>query len=509
MRRITTCLLAALALLVSPLAARSQDAPRARIGQGELVGRAGEAGTTVFLGVPFAQPPIGALRWRPPQPVAWRGVRDATAQAPACLQKPLGWNDADAARSSEDCLYLDISTPKLDPGAHAPVMVWIHGGANWAGSGAGVVRSSLARQGVVVVSVQYRLGVFGFLSHPGLTVEGGGASGNYAMMDLVTALRWVHDNVAAFGGDPANVTLVGHSAGGQDVGLLMLAPSARGLFARGILQSGTPGFGFAPRTLAQNEAIGVDLARLVGASSGTSSQPAGLEVLRRASGPDLLKAADHLVAPIDDQSFIWTQAVVDGAVLPRTPDQLLTEAGGAVAPMIVGNSAREIALFGQDPERARAWIRNDAQDDAPALLKLYGLDHAEPPASDPIDGDVAVRVATDRMFRCPANHVAAVRTGLGGAVWRYELEVPAPGAAAVSHGSELHYVFDRPEGPPMQAYWLNFARSGDPNGPGLPPWPGFGSTDRALEGRYLAFTAAGPVSRQGLAAATCEYLRRP
>jgi para-nitrobenzyl esterase len=121
-------------------------------------------------------------------------------------------------------------------------MVWIHGGANWAGSGAGVVRSSLARQDVVVVSVQYRLGVFGFLSHPGLTAEGGGASGNYALMDLVAALRWVRDNIAAFGGDPDNVTLFGHSAGGQDVGLLMLAPSARGLFARGFLQSGTPGF---------------------------------------------------------------------------------------------------------------------------------------------------------------------------------------------------------------------------------------------------------------------------
>jgi para-nitrobenzyl esterase len=508
MRRLTAWVLAALALFTAPLAARAESAPRAKVGQGELVGRVGEAGTSVFLGVPFAQPPVGALRWRPPQAVDWRGVRDATVQAPACLQKPLGWNDADAARSSEDCLYLDIATPRLDPANRAPVMVWIHGGANWAGSGAGVVRSSLTRQGVVVVSVQYRLGVFGFLSHPGLTAEGGGASGNYALMDLVAALRWVHDNIAAFGGDPANVTLFGHSAGGQDVGLLMLAPSARGLFARGILQSGTPGFGFSPRTLAQNEAIGVALARSVGATSGAASQRAGLETLRRASGQDLLKAADHLVAPIDDQSFIWAQAVVDGAVLPRAPDQLLTETQGPPASMIIGNSAREIPLFGQDPERARAWIRSDPKA-APALLKLYGLDRTDPPAADPIEGDVALRVATDRMFRCPASHVATVRTGLGGAVWRYELETPAPGKPAVGHGSELPYVFDAPDGPPMQAYWLNFARSGDPNGPGLPPWPGFGPSDRAGSGRYLAFTAAGPVPRQGLAAATCEHLRRP
>ena len=504
MRWVRCLLLSALALLALPHVALGQIAPRARVGQGDLVGQTGDDGTALFLGVPFAQPPLGALRWRPPQPANWRGERAANVQAPACLQKPLGWNDADAARSSEDCLYLDIATPKLDPNARAPVMVWIHGGANWAGSGAGVVRSSLARQGVVVVSVQYRLGVFGFLSHPGLTAEGGGASGNYALMDLVAALGWVHDNIAAFGGNPGDVTLFGHSAGGQDVGLLLLAPSARGLFARAILQSGTPGFGFPPRTLAQNEAIGVELARQVGASSETAPRRSGLEALRRASGPDLLKAADHLVAPIDDQSFIWTQAVVDGALLPKSPDTLLTQAGGALVPVIIGNSAREIPLFGDDTARARTWIESDVNPAAPILLRLYGLDVAKPPAPDPIDGDVALRVATDRMFRCPANHVAAVRAGLGGAVWRYELEVPSPGKAAVGHGSELPYVFDAPEGPPMQAYWLNFARSGDPNGPGLPTWPGFGPT-----GRYLALTATGPVPRQRLAAATCEYLRRP
>jgi para-nitrobenzyl esterase len=195
----------------------------------------------VFLGVPFARPPIGDLRWRPPQPLRWTGERAASAAGPACLQAPLGWNDKDAARSSEDCLYLDVSTPALDATARRPVMVWIHGGANWAGSGDGVVRSRLARQGVVVVSVQYRLGVFGFLSHPALTAEGGGASGNYALMDLVAALRWVRTNIAAFGGDPDNVTLFGHSAGAQDVGLLLVSPSSQGLFAKAVEQSGTAG----------------------------------------------------------------------------------------------------------------------------------------------------------------------------------------------------------------------------------------------------------------------------
>jgi para-nitrobenzyl esterase len=507
----------ALVLAAAPFVAWGQPAPRVRVEQGALIGRAGEAGASLFRGVPFAQPPVGALRWRPPQAASWRGERDAVTPGPACLQKPLGWNDKDAARSSEDCLYLDIATPSLAPGARAPVMVWIHGGANWAGSGDGVVVSSLARQGVVVVSVQYRLGVFGFLSHPALTREGGGASGAYALMDLVAALRWIQANIAAFGGDPANVTLFGHSAGGQDVGLLTLSPMARGLFARAILQSGTPGFGFAPRTLARNEAIGVDLARWIGAPSAAASGRAGLERLRRASGQELLAAADHLTAPIDDQSFIWTQAVVDGAVLPQAPDVLLAKASDAPVPLIVGNSAREIALFGDDPERARAWIRTGAGEAAPRLLALYGLDRASPPPSDRVAGSIAMRVAgaiahdqgdgrvaTDRMFRCPANRVAAARTRSGDEVWRYELEVAAPGDTAVGHGSELRYVFDRPKGPPLQAYWLNFARTGNPNGPGLPPWPTYGS-----QGRYLAFTTDGPTVQAGLGRPACEHLTTP
>ncbi len=499
MHRVIVQVLAVAALLTAPVLAHGQSPPRVVTQEGALIGVTGEGGASLFLGVPFARPPVGDLRWRPPQPVRWTGERAAIAPGPACLQSPLGWNDKDAARSSEDCLYLDVSTPALAPAARRPVVVWIHGGANWAGSGDGVVRSSLARQGVVVVSVQYRLGVFGFLSHPALTAEGGGASGNYALMDLIAALRWVRGNIVSFGGDPTNVTLVGHSAGAQDVGLLMLAPQARGLFARGVLESGTPGFGFAPRTLAQNEAIGVDLARAAGVT-GDASAASGLAALRQASGSDLLKAAKGLVAPIDDQSFIWTQAVVDGTVLPRAPDALLAD--GGTAPMIVGDSAREIPLFGDDPDRARAWIKTELAADA--LLKVYGLDQVQPPAPDPIEGDIAIRVATDRMFRCPGNHVAARRTALGGRVWRYELEVPAPGAAAVSHGSELAYVFDRPAGPPLQAYWLNFARTGDPNGPGLPSWPAYGAT-----GRYLAFTAAGPLARQGLASAACEHIQRP
>ncbi|KSB89792.1 hypothetical protein AS593_01835 [Caulobacter vibrioides] len=484
------------AVLTALAGAAVADPIRLPTRAGVLVGERRVDGGEAFLGVPFARPPVGDLRWKAPQPVpAWAGERAALKSGPACPQTSRGWNAADAARSSEDCLYLDVRSPRHEPGARLPVMVWIHGGANHAGSGAGTVESALVDQGVVLVSVQYRLGVFGFLSHPDLTNEQGGASGNYALMDIVAALRWVRDNIAAVGGDPDNVTLFGHSAGGQDVGLVMLSPQARGLFARGILQSGMPGFGFAPRSLKQNEAIGLRLARGIGARS--------LAQLREASGSDLLKAAEQLKAPIDDQGFIWTQAVIDGVVLPKAPDVLLADP--AVKPMIVGSSAREIALFGGDPKRARAWARETFGARAPQVLALYGLDRDRLPVADPLRGDAVLQLATDRMFRCPAASVAALRRRGGGRVWRYELAAPPPGQTAVGHGSELANVFDRPaEGrPPMQAYWAAFARTGDPNAPGLPPWPAEDGS-----GRRLVFAPDGPRAEQGGEAA-CRFLTRP
>lgn len=493
MKRASGVLLTAFLAVAAPAAA---DPVRVHTVGGLLIGEERADGSQAFLGVPFARPPVSDLRWKPPQPMpSWEGERAARASGPACLQTSRGWNAADAARASEDCLYLDIRSPRHAPGARLPVMVWIHGGANHAGSGAGTVESALVDQGVVLVSVQYRLGVFGFLSHPGLSAEQGGASGNYALMDIIAALRWVRDNIGGFGGDPTNVTLFGHSAGGQDVGLVMLSPEVRDLFARGILQSGTPGFGFPPRSLKQNEAIGEDLARRVGASS--------LDDLRRVSGDELLKAAEALTAPIDDQGFIWTQAVIDGRVLPEAPEVLLKDP--AVRPMIVGSSAREIGLFGGEPERARAWTRQAFGSRASEVLAVYGLDGASPPAADPVRGDAVLRLATDRMFRCPAGETARLRQKAGGKVWRYELEVPAPGQAVVGHGSELANVFDRPtEGrPPMQAYWAAFARTGDPNTPGAPPWP----AERGA-GERLVFAASGPRAETGEEPA-CRFHARP
>lgn len=451
-----------------------------------------------FRGVPFAAPPVGEQRWKPPAPVAaWAGVRDATVSGPPCLQRSYGWNAKDAADSREDCLYLDIRTPALKPDAPLPVMVWIHGGANHAGSARGTVDSSLVDQGVVLVSVQYRLGAFGFLSHPGLTAEGGGASGNYALMDQIAALRWVRDNVARFGGDPANVTLFGHSAGGQDVGLLMLAPEARGLFHKAIAQSGTAGFGLPPRSLAGNEALGQDLARAVGAKD--------LAGLRAASGQAVLDAAEVLKPPIADAGFLWLQAVVDGAVIREAPAMTLAAGRQAKVPLIIGNNARELSMYG-GAANATTWVAEAYGAGAGEAALAYGLT-GPGKASD----DTADQIADDTGFRCPATWVAARQVEAGQRVWRYELGVAAPGAGAVRHGSELAFVFDRPPvgadeaaWPRLQAYWVNFARRGDPNGAGVTPWPEYGRAADAL-----AFTPAGPKPTRNDRGELCRLLPRP
>jgi para-nitrobenzyl esterase len=475
-------------------ACAAEDAGVAVTG-GVIRGEARSAGA-VFRGVPFAAPPVGALRWAPPAPVAaWTGTRDTTVSGAPCLQRSYGWNAKDAADSREDCLYLDIRTPNLEPYAPLPVMVWIHGGANRAGSARGTVESSLVEQGVVLVSIQYRLGAFGFLSHPGLTAEGHGASGNYALMDQIAALRWVRDNIARFGGDPRNVTIFGHSAGGQDVGLLMVAPEARGLFHKAIAQSGTAGFGLPPRTLAENEKLGLDLAQALGAKD--------VAGLRAVSGPALLDAVDRLKPPIDDDGFIWLQAVIDGAVVREAPGRTLAEGRQARVPLIVGNSARELPLYG-GPSNAGTWIEANYGSGAERVAALYGIG-AE------VSVATADQIADDTGFRCPVAWTAARQVAAGQPVWRYELGVAAPGSEPVRHGSELPFVFDTPPvgatdatWPRLQAYWANFARTGDPNAPGLTPWPSHGD-----EARALAFTPSGPTPTRDDRGAFCRLLPRP
>lgn len=480
-----------------------------RLDKGDLGGERLPDRSYVFKAVPFAAPPVGNLRWRAPQDVSeWLGVRFRKESAPGCMQNSYGWNEAIAKTSAEDCLYLELRTHSFDPDAKKPVMVFLHGGANRAGAASGTVYSALGEKDVVLVSLQYRLGVFGFLSHPALTSESGHqASGNYAVLDLIKALQWLKANVARFGGDPDNITIFGHSAGGQDVGLLLATPLSRGLFARAIEESGTPQFGFASRSLTQNEGIGVELAKQVSASAPDSAQ--ALADLRRAPAAALQAAGDGLKAPLEDQSFIWDQVVVDGYVLPKSPHDIFKAGEGAKVPLIVGVSARELGLSDVNSSVYGA-IQTRFGPNRFKALGFYGLDIRTDPKSDPLLGDVATQLSTDIMLRCPAVWLADELTKAGQQVWLYQLDVDAADGP-VHHGSELSFVFNpRPSGPnaktwpPLMDYWAQFAKSGDPNGRGLPDWRDYGKA-----GRYIEFTAKGAKADKGLRTPICTLLDRP
>lgn len=455
-------------------------------------------GRSLFRGIPFAAPPVGELRWRPPQPAArWAGVRDATRSGPACMQIDYGWNHGAASRQSEDCLYLEVGTPALAPARPLPVMVWIHGGGNRGGDGAGTIGSSLVAQGVVLVSLQYRLSALGFLSHPAL----GARSGNYALLDQQAALRWVRRNIAAFGGDPARVTIFGGSAGGQDVGLQMLSPGARGLFARAIEQSGSPSFGVAARSLRENERLGQAIARAAGAPA-----DADAATLRRLPAAALIAAAERADVPaLDDDSFIWLQPVVDGVVLVEPPAASLAAGRVATVPLIIGSNARELPLYGGATAIERT-VDRAFGDKAAAARAFYRSQAAN---GDGRLGDLATQIATDVNFRCPGLAVARDHAQAGGPTWHYQFDVdPAPGVA-VAHSAELGFVFGGAKQPaglaPLARYWVNFARTGDPNGAGLPAWPAFTPRTPAT----LSFEQAGVRARRDVRGPLCALRRAP
>jgi para-nitrobenzyl esterase len=474
----------------------ARERPTVVVTGGSVRGVTTVDGIALFRSIPFARPPVGELRWKSPMPVeAWEGIRDVSDDAPPCLQSPLGWNDSLAKESSEDCLYLQIRTPRLDAQARLPVMVWIHGGANQAGAGRGYSRSPLVKRGIVLVMLQYRLGPFGFLSHPELTAESPNhSSGNYALQDLIAALQWVRDNIAAFGGDPKNVTVFGQSAGAQDIGLLMVTPLSEGLFDKAIAQSGTATFGAKVRTLQENEELGEQLARNAGVS--------GIAELRRKSGAEILQAAHALAMP-DQSGSLWLRAVIDGWVIRESPWTTFASGQQRAVPLIVGNNTREFAMSG-GPERAQAAIESAFRENASAAMKLYELG-ADEVASEPL----ATQIAADITFRCPALNVAQLHAAAGFPAWHYEFGLSKDAAEPVHHSSELPFVFyDLPINArgatpvSLQDYWSQFARSSDPNGPELPRWEQFG-TERAS----LFMDRNGPKLLHGLRSDLCNLLR--
>lgn len=471
-----------------------------RVNSGALVGESLIAGGDVFKGIPYAAAPTGTRRWQSPQPAAaWPGTRNAAAYAAACEQPSQGWNDSLLATMSEDCLYLNVWTPAIHPKEHLPVMVWIHGGAFVGGAGTDPMFAGeeLIKRGVVLVTLNYRLGIFGFFAHPDLSRDSvHHSSGNFALEDQLAALQWVHDNIAAFGGDKGNITVFGQSAGGMSVLTLLASPPAQRQFQRAIVESGAILGGPPMKRLKDAELAGTNFAA---ADS--------LQSLRELPAADLLKRFG---------SFLTTHRegrlgpVIDGYVLNSDPSEALRLHQEQDVPLIIGNNARE--GFGRLSEDALPnAIKQFYGADAAAALPLYG-------ASDPVLGSPGAQWLTDTSFRCSAVVMAVRHAGGRTPVFSYQFEQSIPGreAEGAAHSYELPFVFgnllpsgalagpfsaaDRQLSNVMLAYWTNFAKHGDPNGAGLPVWPKF----NASSGTYIRFSSALPQD-----ASTAEGLRRP
>jgi para-nitrobenzyl esterase len=477
----------ALAGAVSVLAAAPAMAgtsPEAKTPAGALSG-VREGAADAFLGIPYAAPPTGANRWRAPQPAAgWTGVRAADRFGASCWQAlaPKGkgfgpWTHEYVVDGpvSEDCLFLNVWRPaKTTPKASAklPVLVWIHGGGFSQGSGSVPIYdgANLAARGVVVVTINYRLGVLGFFAHPELTKEAeGGAPANWGLQDMVAALKWVQANIAAFGGDPSQVTIAGQSAGSMAVHELVVSPMAKGLFARAIAESGLPGLAPSP-PLAQAEQAGLTLAKAKGA--------ADLAALRALSPEQLAQGAPPLGA----------FPIVDGVLIPDAPGRLNLEGRFNDTPMLIGLNADEGSAMSQGYGAAGAEALKAKIDKAygPMAARFETL---YPASTDAERSAASKAVQRDQglagLYAWARDHLRHAR----GPVYAYFYTHPEPGPEAARYGafhsSEIPYVLGTldksPERPltaedrrislQLSSYWLNFIRTGDPNRAPLPAWP--------------------------------------
>ena len=478
---------------------------------GQIKGRVIPSGGAVFKGVPFAQPAVGELRWRDPVPVKpWTGVRDTGAYGPACTQRNSG-RRADLEGNQEDCLYLNVWTPDWPAKTPKPVMLWLFGGSNNTGAGSEpyLDGTSLSRRGVVMVTINFRLGVFGFFAHPGLTVESPHhSSGNYGLLDQVAALKWVRDNIAKFGGDPRNVTLFGQSSGGMDTAFLVASPLAKGLIHRAIQESGPPIRQY--NTLADAEQLGVKLA----ASMKAPAQDAeAVKYLRALPGPELQKASLALKTNLGDVAV----TEIDGYVILKNVALVFEEGHEQPVPIIVGNNAREQS-HDYSPEVTKRWIKGNFGSLAPKAEEFYGYANGGTGNDDPFHGSPGAQITADTRQRCPAIAEGIWRSAHGRTTYEYLFDPPVAGEAFTKHTAEIPFVFgnllpkgfamggpytdaDKKISADIQQYWINFAKTGNPNGNGLPEWPKFNATARP----YLEFTLHdGPQVKEGLRRNICD-----
>jgi para-nitrobenzyl esterase len=487
---------AILVVLSAPLAWASPIADVVKTESGPAEGMVIEGRLRAFLGVPYAAPPVGDLRWRAPAPhQPWAGTLTAQEFGATCPQPEFGFIHA-AKPMDEDCLTLNIWTAAGDTTDAQPVMVWIHGGGFYAGvsSEDWYDGAELARHGVVLVSINYRLGPLGFLAHPALTTESPHhASGNYGIMDQVFALEWIRDNIEHFGGDPGNVTIFGQSAGGVSVATLMVSPLARGLFHRAICQSGatTDYLRYRHRAVGQRESmesLGMSLAERLGVPA---DDPRPLKRMRAKPWREVLAAAG---LP-SRRAGGGTQAnlSVDGHVLQEQPAALFARGRQAAIPFMTGSTADEGAAFNRNNA-----VVGTVSDLGRVLRMSFGeenLDRARKvyPANDDASAGAAyTQMVSDRFIglsRTAARYMARIEPN----TWLYHFtRVPPDGAAngmGSYHMAEIPYVFHvlsrvddtTPEGErlsqEMIGYWTRFARAGNPNGRGAVEWPAYSRAD--------------------------------
>jgi para-nitrobenzyl esterase len=469
---------------------------------GALHGSRGE-GVVAFKGIPYAAPPVGNLRWRPPQPAAaWNGVRDAGAFRHDCAQEPFPYDSAPSQSDfNEDCLYLNVWKPAT-AGKRTPVMVWIYGGGFVNGGSSPLVYdgSQFAKSGVVLVSFNYRVGTFGFFAHPALSAEQPNeVLGNYGLMDQIAALNWVRRNIAAFGGDPDNVTVFGESAGGMSIHYLMSSPLGAGLFDKAIIESGAGRAGpIGTRRLSSAddsaESVGVKLAQRFGIEG---QDAAALGKLRAIPTASLAKGL-HMGTMGGDATYVGGP-VLDGKLIVGDPATLYQQGVGPRIPVIIGATDRDLGFAGGSTtqELFAAFGKN-----ASAARMLFD------PTGTAAVSQVAALIGGDMFMIEPARYMTRILASRDQAVYEYRfsyvaesLRGTAPGAA---HASELPYVFDtvpaalgaRATAADLQAatvihdYWVAFAKSGRPYVPGRPAWPSYTTATDDI----LNFTTSGPIA---------------
>lgn len=480
----------------STTAASSDDTIRV---DGGLISGVDADGVRSYKGIPFAAPPVGDLRWKAPQPVvAWQGVRECDSFGRACPQSPYPPGSmyyAQPEKQSEDCLYLNVWTA-AKPSDKLPVMVWIHGGALTRGSGSRPTYdgTAFAKKGVVLVTINYRLGPLGYLAHPELTAESTNhSSGNYGVLDQIAALKWVHKNIAAFGGDPSRVTIFGESAGSWSVNVLVATPLAKGLFHRAIGESGGQ---FGPMTYLKEDRDKLPSAEKVGAAF---AKAAGADSIKALRAMPAEKIIDFFTNDTEGKKF-RTAPNVDGWVLPDEVRNIFAKGKQNDVPVIVGSNANEMTTL-----TVPAAVPKTLDDYHKRLATQYGEATREFDAFYAAKSDADVPKAyldslRDVTFTLPMRAWARMTaTGHSKAyLYFFSHVAPNPNSKYLGayHASEIAYVFnnlnrqnkllselDGKLSETMQSYWVNFARTGDPNSKGLPSWIPYNLKDEA----YMEF----------------------